>query len=442
MADVELPAQGFVPRDYQLPVMKYMLQDKPGLRAILCWHRRCGKDLLTVNILAMKALQRKGLYLYIGPFQSQMKKIIWRGADGQGRGFIDFIPKELVTRKSEQEMSLTLVNGSVIQLVGADDGGDRCVGTNPVGIMMSEAALCTPRIWQILNPVLAENGGWWMCNSTPRGKNWFWKMLEEAKVNPEWFASHLPVTKTKAVSAADLRKARAEMNSEALFQQEFMASFEIPVEGSYYGPIITKLYKKKQMLEVIPPDPSLPVHTGWDLGMDDATTIWAVQLFQKEIRIVAYYENSGEGLAHYAKWLHDWSALHDVTFGKHYFPHDVKVRELGSGRSRIETLRKLGIRAIPVKKLSIMDGIEAVRNILPRCWFSIGSCGTGIEHLKDYSKEFDPIKQVYRKQPKHDQHSHGADAFRTLAVGLKEKSVLSRQDRKERATYQTAEVDF
>lgn len=395
-----------------------------------------------MNILAIKALQRKGLYLYLGPYQSQMRKIIWNGSDGDGRRFIDFIPKELVVRKSEAEMSVTLSNGSIIQLMGTDDGGDRAVGTNPVGILMSESALCPERVWQYLNPILAENGGWALFNSTPRGKNWFYKILEKAKLDPDWFASHLPVTKTQAVSPEDLKRAREEMGSEALFQQEFLSSFEIPVEGSYYGPIISRLYKKKQMLERFAPDPALPVHTAWDLGMDDATTIWFFQLFQKEIRLVHYHEESGEGLPHYAKVLHDWASLNDVTFGKHYFPHDVKVRELGSGRSRIETLRKLGIRAIPVKKLSIMDGIEAVRNILPRCWFNLAGTQMGVEHLKDYSKEFDPIKQVYRKQPRHDQHSHGADAFRTLAVGLRETSTISSKDRKERSQYKDTPLDW
>ena len=142
---VQLPAQGYIPRPYQLPLLKYMADNRRNQRAVVVWHRRAGKDLTCINTMAIKSLQRKGLYLYVGPFQNQLRKILWQGQDGEGRKFIDFVPRELVVRKSEQEMSLTLTNGSVIQLVGADNP-DRVVGTNPVGIIFSEYALCDPAI--------------------------------------------------------------------------------------------------------------------------------------------------------------------------------------------------------------------------------------------------------------------------------------------------------
>jgi hypothetical protein len=417
-----------------------MSQNVPNLRAVLVWHRRCGKDLTCINVMAIKSQQRKGLYLYVGPFQNQLRKILWQGQDGEGRKFIDFIPRELVVRKSEQEMSLTLTNGSVIQLIGADDP-DRAVGTNPVGIIFSEAALCNPEIWHRLSPVLAENEGWAIFNSTPRGKNWFYGLLNKGKADKNWFTSHLKVTETKAIRPENLRKAREDM-SEAMFQQEFMSSFETPVEGSYFGDIITRLYKKKQILSRLPPDPSLPVHTAWDLGMDDATSIWFFQQLNNEVRILSYYENSGEGLPFYAQELAKYAALHDVSFGKHYFPHDVKVRELGTGHSRIETLRKLGIRATPVKRMGKSDQVEAVRGVLPKCWFSSGDCPLGIEHLKNYHKEWDEARQVFKKQPVHDKASHGADAFMTLAVGLKDKRQLSAEQDKKRFEYTTTAIEW
>ncbi len=439
--ELTVPAQGWVPRPYQLPFVKYMFPDETNLRAVVAWHRRAGKDLTSINVMATKSLQRRGLYLYIGPFQNQIRRIIWQGQDKDGRKFIDFIPRDLVVRKSEQEMSLTLSNGSVIQLLGADNP-DKLVGINPLGIVFSEYSLCDPVAWQLTSPILNENGGWALFNGTPRGQNHFFHLLERAKADKDWFASHLSATKTKAMSPEQLRKARNESTSEAKFQSEYMCSFHTPVEGAYYGEIMTRITRKGQILDTLAPDPSLPVHTAWDLGMDDSTSIWFFQQYGKEIRIVNYFESSGEGLPFYARHLDRWSVMNDVIFGKHYLPHDVNVRELGTGRSRKEVLRSLGIKATAVKRFSKSDQIEAVRSILPRCWMNKTECAMGIEHLKGYRKEWDELKQVFRKTPVHDKCSHGADAFATLAVGLKEASKHSTLNKKDRIEYKVKELDW
>ena len=416
---IRVPAQGWEPRKYQLPLLKYMSQTKRSLRAVVAWHRRAGKDLTCVNVMAIKSLQRVGTYWYVLPYANQARRIVWNGMTGEGKKFIDYFPKEIVEKKSEQEMRIHLKNGSVIQLMGSDDP-DKMVGANPIGVVFSEYSISDPSAWQLINPILAENGGWALFNGTPRGENHFYKMLLKAKADGSWYSSHLSVRDTKVIPAEDLRKARNELNNEARFQSEYMCSFKTPVEGAYYGSQINKAHKEKRILDNIAVDPLLPVYTGWDLGMDDATTIWFVQLFRNEVRVVNYYENSGEGLPHYARELHMWAAKRDVTYAKHFAPHDIKVRELGTGKSRIETARSLGLKFTTVKKQPIIDGIEAVRNLLPRCWFSKNDCYAGIEALKGYHKEFDSSKGVFRKSPVHDSNSHGADGFRTLAVGLKQ----------------------
>jgi len=416
---IRVPAQGWEPRKYQLPLLKYMSQTKRSLRAVVAWHRRAGKDLTCVNVMAIKSLQRVGTYWYVLPYANQARRIVWNGMTGEGKKFIDYFPKEIVEKKSEQEMRIHLKNGSVIQLMGSDDP-DKMVGANPIGVVFSEYSISDPSAWQLINPILAENGGWALFNGTPRGENHFYKMLLRAQRDSSWYSSHLSVRDTKVIPAEELRKARNELNNEARFQSEYMCSFKTPVEGAYYGSQINKAHKEKRILDNIAVDPLLPVYTGWDLGMDDATTIWFVQLFRNEVRIVNYYENSGEGLPHYARELHMWAAKRDVTYAKHFAPHDIKVRELGTGKSRIETARSLGLKFTTVKKLPIIDGIEAVRNLLPRCWFSKNDCYAGIEALKGYHKEFDSSKGVFRKSPVHDSNSHGADGFRTLAVGLKQ----------------------
>lgn len=427
---VRIPAQGWEPRPYQLSLLKYMSQQKRSLRAVVAWHRRAGKDLTCVNITAIKALQRVGTYWYVLPYANQARRIVWNGMTGEGKKFIDYFPREIVEKKSEQEMRIHLKNGSVIQLMGSDDP-DKMVGANPVGVVFSEYSISDPSAWQLINPILAENGGWALFNGTPRGENHFYKLLLRAQSEGNWFSSHLSVKDTKAIAADEIRKARSELNNEARFQSEYMCSFKTPVEGAYYGAQINKAYKDKRVVETIAVDPLLPVHTAWDLGMDDATTIWFLQLFKSEIRIVNYYENSGEGLPHYARHLHTWANQKDVTYGKHYAPHDIKVRELGTGKSRLETARGLGLKFTTVKKLSIIDGIEAVRNLLNRCWFSKHDCYAGIEALKGYHKEFDSSRGVFRKTPVHDKNSHGADAFRTLAVGLKQPSFGKRKNTNE-----------
>jgi hypothetical protein len=337
---------------------------------------------------------------------------------GEGKKFIDYFPKELVEKISEQEMRIHLKNGSVIQLMGSDDP-DKMVGANPIGVVFSEFSISDPAAWQLINPILAENGGWALFNGTPRGENHFYKILLKAQSDGAWYSSHLSVKDTKAISPEELRRARDELNNEARFQTEYMCSFKTPVEGSYYGPYISRAYKDKRILDELSPDPILPVHTAWDLGMDDATTIWFFQLYKNEIRILYYYENSGEGLPHYARELNRYAVQHDIVYGRHYAPHDIKVRELGTGKSRLEIARSMGLKFTTVKKLPIIDGIDAVRAMLPRCWFNKVKCARGIEALKGYHKEFDSSRGVFRKTPVHDSNSHGADAFRTMAVGLK-----------------------
>jgi hypothetical protein len=415
-----------------------MSQKKRNLRAVVAWHRRAGKDLTCVNVLAIKALQRVGTYWYVLPYANQARRIIWNGMTGEGKKFIDYFPREIVEKKSEQEMRVHLKNGSVIQLMGSDDP-DKMVGANPVGCVFSEYSISDPSAWQLINPILAENGGWALFNGTPRGENHFYKMLLKAQSDGKWYNSHLSVKDTKAIPPDELRRARDELNNEARFQSEYMCSFKTPVEGSYYGPYISRAYRDKRILDQLSPDPILPVHTAWDLGMDDATTIWFFQLYKNEIRVLSYYENSGEGLPHYARELNRYAVQNDIVYGKHYAPHDIKVRELGTGKSRLEIARTMGLKFTTVKKLPIIDGIDAVRAMLPRCWFNKVKCARGIEALKGYHKEFDSSRQVFRKNPVHDSNSHGADAFRTMAVGLKTPKL---NNKKQKAQYDVAAISW
>jgi phage terminase large subunit len=185
-------------------------------------------------------------------------------------------------------------------------------------------------------------------------------------------------------------------------------------DGAYY----VKYLSRKQITRV-PVEPDLRVHTSWDLGIADATAIWFWQCHGKEVRFVNYYENSGEGLPHYIRVVDDFMREHGVLPGQHVAPHDIKNREWGSGQSRIDTARNLGIVFKQAPRLSIMDGIEATRSLLPNAWFDQERCAPGLRAVRNYRKLWDDKRQAYQDQPLHDWTSHGADGLRMCAVSKK-----------------------
>jgi hypothetical protein len=219
---LQLPLLDF--RPYQKGIWNYMMQNQPGLRALLVWPRRNGKDLVSLNILISKALQRVGLYQYIAPYSNQVRSIIWEGSTGDGRKFIDYIPDELIERKLDQQMKIWMPNGSLIHLVGSDNP-DAVVGTNPVGQVYTEMSLHKPGIWNYMRPVLAENGGWALFNGTPRGMNHFYQMAETAKRSKSWFFQRLTAEETGVPTKHDIEEERLAGMAESLIEQEFYTSW-------------------------------------------------------------------------------------------------------------------------------------------------------------------------------------------------------------------------
>jgi phage terminase large subunit len=420
---IEVP-YNWEPRNYQMPTWEYL--ESGGRRGVCVWHRRAGKDLFGINWCATAAMERPGLYWHLFPTYNQGRKIAWDGFTKDGRPFLDHFPAPLVESKNNTDMKLTLKTGGIYQVVGTDDP-DRLVGCNPVGCIFSEYSLQDPRAWDIIRPILAENEGWALFIYTARGRNHGLKMVEMARKNPKWFCEVLKAgsgpdaTKrpdgTPVISDEVIDEERAAGMPEELIQQEFFNSFDAPIVGAYYGQQMMKAMEDKRICKV-PYDPMLPVKTAWDIGVGDATTIWFYQEYGLEIRVINYYENSGEGLAHYAKYIDK----QDYHYSHHYGPWDIEVRELGTGKTRLETARSMGLKFTVVKQHSVDDGIEAVRNILSRCWFDAEKCERGIESLRQYRKDWDEVNKTYRDKPLHDWTSHGADAFRTLAWGFRNKS--------------------
>jgi hypothetical protein len=391
------------------PLQRELLERKERFKVIVA-HRRFGKTMLGVTALmeaAAKARRKAARYAYLAPFQRQAKAVVWDLLKDQARG-VD------APRFHESELRCDLPNGARISLYGADDP-DALRGLYFDGVVLDEFQQMDPRVWtEIVRPALADRKGWAIMAGTPMGRNALWQLYERAKTTPGWRAALYRASETDVLPKEELAAARAVMSAEE-YAQEFECSFDAAIRGAYYGPLIAKA-EAEARIGAVPHEPRLVVHTAWDLGVSDATAIWFYQRHRRELRLIDYYEASGAGLDHYAGVLQ----AKGYVYGEHVLPHDAHVQDLGSGKTRIETLTGLGIRPRVLSQHKVPDGINAVRLLLPRCWFDAEKCARGLEALRHYRAEWDERRQTLREQPLHDWSSHAADAFRYLAMGLRE----------------------
>ena len=409
----------YKPRPYQMGLWDAMISEKKK-RAIYVWHRRAGKDLLALNRILYSAMfEAVGTYWHIFPSYAQGAKSVWQETNSEGRKYIDYIPQELIAKKNEKELKITLKNGSIYQIVGSDNP-DSLRGAGIKGAVFSEYAEQDPRAWGTIQPMLLENNGWAMFNFTPKGQNHAYELYKMAQKMPEvWHSEIKTAEETGVFTQQQLEQVKAEILSEGktldFFNQEFLCSFNNPIEGAYYSKIIDDIDKQGRIGNY-PYDPALPVYTFWDLGVGDANAIWFAQFIGNEIRIIDYIEDNNRGMNTYIKEVKDKVYIYE----EHYAPHDIVVREYTNGKARIETALELGLRFMIAPKLSEDDGIDAVRAILPKCFFNEPTTRRGLLTIKNYKKEFDNKNNTFKLQPKHDWASHGADAFRYLAVSYRE----------------------
>lgn len=415
------------PRSYQRRLWSYLEGSGPR-RAVAVWHRRAGKDEVCLHWAACAAMRRVGNYWHMLPEAAQARKAIWDAVNPHtGKRRIDeAFPHAIRQGTRGDDMRITFRNGSTWQLLGADNF-DALVGAPPAGLVFSEYALTNPAAWDYLRPILSENGGDALFMFTPRGRNHAWKLYDLARGNPAWFAELLTVDDTGAIGPDIIAEERRSGMAEDLIQQEFFCGFDAALPGAYYGKLLREAETEKRIGRV-PWSPELLTHTAWDLGIGDATAIWFSQVLGgHEVRIVDYYESFGIGLDHYAKVLRE----KPYVYGEHILPHDAMVADLSTGRSRLQTLAGLGIagRVLP-REPNVEDGINAARNLLPRCWFDAEKCDKGLEALRQYRCDYDRERKIYSARPRHDWTSHAADAFRYLARGLPEAPVAAaRRDR-------------
>jgi hypothetical protein len=369
-------------------------------------HRRAGKTVADINELVIGALKcgkPNPRFAYVAPQLNQAKDIAWV--------YLKEYTAFLQPRINESELWVELPGGKRIRIYGADNP-DRLRGIYLDGVVLDEFGDMDPTIWtQVIRPALSDRKGWACFIGTPKGKNTFHRLWVEAEDDPDWTRLMLKASETGLLDEKELADARR-MMSEDEYAQEYECSFEAAVKGAYYGKEMNDAEDSGRIASV-PYDPRIPVHTAWDLGVADSTVIWFIQAVGREVRFIDCLKGEGVGLDWYVKRLHE----RDYVWGSHYLPHDVEVRELGTGKSRKEVLAGLGVRATVCPNIPLADGIQAARMLLPTAWFDKDKCKAGIEALRMYRREYDEKRQEFKQHPLHDWTSHYADALRYFAVG-------------------------
>jgi phage terminase large subunit len=388
-------------------------------------HRRAGKTVARINKLVRAAASCRTeapRFGYLAPFFVQAKEIAW--------GYLKHYAAPILAvggKINESELSIHFAhNGATVRLYGAENA-ERMRGLYFDGLVADEAQDIAPHVLtQIILPALADRGGWLDMSGTPKGwSNLLGVTYKRAITDPNWYVQVLKASQTGILPAAELESLRAAMPSNE-YDQELECSFDAAITGAYYADELT-IAEEDGRITAVPYDRALLVNTAWDLGISDSMTIWFFQQVGREVRFIDYYEASGFGLDHYAGKLKDKPYL----YGTHYAPHDIAVRELGTGKSRLETAEALGIAFQLVPNIGIKDGIDAARMLLGRAWFDATKCAIGLDALRQYREKIDEKRGIHMG-PLHDWTSHAADSFRYACVAMEEHQIAARKEEEDR----------
>lgn len=415
MTEISIP---YTPRDYQLDMWK--ARHSGIKRTLKVWHRRAGKDLDDLAYTIDQMIRYPNIYWHCFPEYTQGRKAVWENMTVDGTPYLDLFPKELIKGINHHEMRVELKNGAIFRLVGGDV--NRLVGAGPRGVVMSEMSLHKPSTWDYIEPMILEKGGWAAFNGTPRGENHFHDLKKMAEKNPDWYVDIKTVDDTGVITQEQIEGMRKMGKSEEHIQQEYYCSFQGSIEGAYYAQQMRDAENSGRITDV-PYDPALPVDTYWDFGHRDSTAIWFVQSERSGMthRCIKYYENNNKNLTHYVNYVHK---LRDSgwTFGNHESPHDGNHADFKTGKTIQQLARDLGLNFnVQPRTNNLIFDLEKVRAILPKCYFDAVNCKEGINCLKQYRREYDESKKIFKDKPLHDWASDGADAFRYFAVGYKKK---------------------
>ena len=394
--------------------------DRTERWAVIVAHRRCGKTLGCILDLIYRAIsegKEDGRYAYVAPYYSQAKNIAW--------DYLQKYSQPVLAKANQSELWVELVNGARIRLFGADNP-DALRGLYLDGIVLDEYADMRPRIWgEIIRPLLSDRLGWAVFIGTPKGHNGFWELYSAAINKDDWYVKTLRASVTGLIAESELADAAKSMTQDQ-YLQEFECDFESAIVGAYYGKEMRLLTDQGRITEV-KYDPMYKVNTAWDLGYTDSTSIWWYQVIHGEIRVLEHHSSNGQSVPFYTGLIQS----KDYDYGIHWLPHDARAKTLSSGgKSIIEQLSaKIPLESMKiVPNLSLQDGIQASRMALQRAWFDGDKCMEGIECLRQYQREYDEDKKVFRDRPRHDWTSHSSDAFRYLSIAWREEEKVASKD--------------
>lgn len=419
--EIVVPHNGWLPREHQFPLWDYL--QKGGKRAIAIWHRRAGKDEVCLHNAAVAMVRRPANYWHMLPEFEHGRRAIWEAINPHtGKRRIDeAFPPELRASTNASTMSLRLINGSTWSVVGSDRY-DATMGASAAGITYSEYALANPSAWAYHRPMLEENDGWAVFITTPRGHNHAKTMFEYALGNSNWFAQKLTVDDTHALTDAQLTETLAELQSiygedigRAQFRQELYCDFSAAILGAFYSLEMQKV-REEDRIQPVEPVPGSLVNTAWDIGVSDSTAIWFWQAVGAQVYVYDCIASSGVGVEWYRDQIARIESERGWSHGTDFVPHDAKVKEWGSGKTRVETMQSLGLRPMLVPMAGVDDGINAARRTLPLCVFHPRCEGLGIAALEQYRREWDDERKAFKPTAYRDWTTHPADAFRYLAM--------------------------
>ena len=376
--------------------------------AVLVAHRRSGKTTSVLADAVKRALEgpANGRYAYIAPYYAQAKTIAWDLLCG--------LTEDVLVKRTESELRVDLINGSRIRLFGGDNP-DALRGPGLDGAMLDEYADAKGNLFEeIIRPSLADRGGWAVFAGTPKGVGKFRDLYEMAAHNPDWYTAYLPVSKTGLLSRDELADAAALMSPE-VYAQEFECSWVAPRSGSFYGELVQEAEDRGRVGEY-PYDPDQPVFTSWDIGWRDSTAIWYWQPRPDGFAVIDHDEAAGRTVDDWVELLKSKGYEYDLC----WLPHDARAKSLQTGRSTLEQIMGHKFKCRIAPQLSVQQGIDAVRVVLPKCYFNKSTTAVGLRRLRQYARNWNEKSGAFSNDPKHDENSHSADAFRYGALTMRE----------------------
>lgn len=420
---LELPYK-FDPYPWQKEILrKYFVDDIKHHLYII--HRRSGKTRLAMNIITGSAFRKRGAYFFLLPQQNQARKSVWENRGDDDVLFIDQVPPQLIKKVNNSEMAITYSNKSILRLLGSDRYNN-LMGANPRAFVYDEYSLQNPLARDYLLPIIAKNGGSEILICTPRGHNHAYKLYQTVKDLDNWNVQLLTVEDTRdnngnpLVTQEAIEDLRIAGWSDDRINQEFYCSFDSSVPGAYFSDELKKAYSENRVYDFAL-DVTKPVYTFWDLGYADATAIWFAQQAKDFIRIIGYYEANMKDIPHYINEVEKFRAKYNLTFAKHFAPHDGRKHDHFTGKSLIERCRELGFIFETLPRINNKDRlIQMAKGPMNRMHFHETNCEQGLAALKEYHAEYIQVRNVFSKQPVHNWASHGADAFQYMAQAFLE----------------------